>query len=350
MGHGRFRNSGGGGGNIKRSKQCKTACISMQIGRSAYRPDFSVTEETTDRDMAQLLLKELCVVAGPAIEKFPAAKTGKEECTGELLKAPTGGIGRKGVPEIIRRGLRVPEVETHHLSLPEVGTNGQDAFFSVEPDDIADEKIALRKMRFERVHHKAEKEGVLQKVLVAGVQRQEKIAQNCEWRLAFQFHEDIPVAFGNAHGLADGPASLGHQYIQGDVSGKGHADRPRTVTYRIKVEGVFAGLRGPGSKPPDFDGFGIGIIHPHQKIFNADRVRVRQNNKLGLFGRRNTDQVVPLPGTSIQAWKRTISDTEGGNGHIRQNRKRNSQSRMVFYFAIAPDHAASGTTQNDARA
>ena len=80
-------NTDRGGGDIKRTKECKTTRITVQIGRSAYGPNFAVAEKAADGDGSEFLLKKARVMAGMPVEVFPAAEARKKERSGELFSA-----------------------------------------------------------------------------------------------------------------------------------------------------------------------------------------------------------------------------------------------------------------------
>src|SRR5882762_3669027 len=80
------------GEDVERSKQRKTAGISMEIGRSAHRSDFSIAEKAAHRERAQFFLEQPGVVAPFSIEVFPPSQAGKQQGPRDLVMSRAGLI------------------------------------------------------------------------------------------------------------------------------------------------------------------------------------------------------------------------------------------------------------------
>src|SRR4051812_24638258 len=78
---------------VQRSKQREAAGVSMQVGRSAYRPDLTIAEESADRNGAHLLLKQPRIMAGFAVKVFAAAEAGEQQRAGDLVMSGASLIG-----------------------------------------------------------------------------------------------------------------------------------------------------------------------------------------------------------------------------------------------------------------
>lgn len=207
----------------------------MKIRGPPHRAYFPITKKSADRDLAQFLLKEPRVVTAVTVEIFAPPQARKKESAGQLLSSGARGIHVERLLQIVGGSLGVAQVELHRLAFTQKRADSQKSLFGVQAHNIADEKIPMREMGFERVHHQAKEEGMLQKILIPGIQRHKKIPQNVERALAFEFHQDIPVALGHAHGLSNRPAALGDENVQRHISGERHANRAGSVADRIQV-------------------------------------------------------------------------------------------------------------------
>ena len=209
-------------------------------------------------------------------------------------------------------------------------------------------KLRIRKspslgVLVEGVHHHAEEEGVPGQLLVSLVEAAEYGSQDFEGLLPVELVQDVAVAGRDLHGLADGPASLCNDGVEGDVAVESDANRSRRVDLIAGVEGVLAGPRGPARHAPDLRGGREGVVEALYEALGRDAEGVGQQDEAGLRGPRHAHQVFPRLGRRVAVGEVLVLDVERDRRRAGQQRGCDGQAGAVLDLAPRAYDTGGGT-------
>jgi hypothetical protein len=117
----------------------------VQKGGVANGANFATTEKATDWYGPQVFVEQLRVKVRGLIEGFPPPHAGKHQCSqgrhqilGRLVL-----IALEQGFEIVGRGAGIPQVKLHPLAGADAIANGNGPKFRIDPQQCANQEIAM---------------------------------------------------------------------------------------------------------------------------------------------------------------------------------------------------------------
>ena len=256
------------------------------------------------------------------------------------------GIPLQHRRQVLRRRVRVPKVELHQLPFLEHLADGQHPAALVHPHHVADQEVPLLRLVDQRVHHHTKEQRVLHQVPVFLVRLLEQPPQHVDRLLAVQFHQEVPVAAGDAHRLPDRPAPLRHHRLHHDVSRQRNANRARVVVIPSQEQPILTRTLARAGQPAYLGGRREGVVHPQQQVLRRERHRVHQQHELRLVRRIDPEGLVPLVWPCVQAWQRVPLQSDRVDVHARQAGRSQRHRRLLLHLGSSSDDAAAGAAQH----
>ena len=256
------------------------------------------------------------------------------------------GVAFQDGGQVLGGGVGVAQVKLHQLAFLQHLADGQHAAPLVHAHHVADQEVALLRFVDEGIHDHAQEQGVLHQVAVPLPRLLEDAAQHVDRLLAVQLHQEVAVAAGDAHRLADGTATLRHHRLHDDVAGKGDAHRARVVVILPQEEAVLPRPLSGAGQPADLGGGGIGVVHAQQQVLRREGHGVGQQDELRLIAGINPDGLVPVVGAGVQAGQvvglqpQRVDVDPGQAGDGQRHR------RLLLHLGAPADDAAAGTAEN----
>ena len=279
-------------------------------------------------------------MVGPAVEVLTPAQTGKQQGARNLILPVLVGVAAQHGLQVLGGSLGVAQVELDQLPFFEHLAYGQAAGVRVRPHHVSDEEVALDGVFDQFVHHHSQEKGVPQQFAVPFRQFLKHAPNDFHRRFAIQFQQHVAVALGDAHGLADGTAALGHHRVHGDVAAEGQADGPGAQHLPVQEQRVPSLPAGAAGQAADLGGPGKGEVHPHQQVLDRERVGVGHHDKLRVTVCLHSDESFPFVGAGIQVGKPVRLKMEGLNVHVGENGGGYRDASPLLDLKAVANHAA----------
>ena len=132
----------------------------------------------------------------------------------------------------MRRGVRVAQVKLHDLVVVQHRADGERAARRVHADEVADQKVAVPILLPILGHHDAEEQRAARQLLIRRAQAFEELLEHLDRRPAVELPDEVAVALGDEHRLADRPAALRDDGVHLDVAAQRDADQAGAVDVR----------------------------------------------------------------------------------------------------------------------
>ena len=232
-------------------------------------------------------------------------------------------------------------MELHDGVLVQQRADGERAALRVDAEQVADEEVALTVLLPVLAHHDAEEQRVTGEQAVALVEPVVQVAQHVERRPAVERADDVALAAGDEHRLADRPAALRDDGVDRDVARQRHADQRRRAARGCRgTARCRPAARPPLAMPPILLAVRVGEVEAAHEALGIEGERVGQDDEVRgspastpSSARQRDASAVGLGSDSLSRWNgwmvtpgriAAVSDTPGS----------------LLDLAAAADHAA----------
>src|SRR5215211_5157632 len=282
---------GPSGGNA-RAEEAEGGGIAVQEGGTADGSDLTVAEKAAHWHVAEMFPEDFGIEVGAAVETLPAPEAGEEEGSGDVL-GQSFLVALEHSVEILGGGFGVAEVEADAHPLLQVLPDGYSAAARVHADQVPDREVPHLRLLAELVHQHPDEERRAREMAVALVEGGEEFPKNLEGGLAVELVEEVSPATRDPHQLADGPAALGDDRVDGDVAAEGDAHRALGEGLLVEEQGVETGRGRAAGQAPDLGRAREGVVEPGEQDLRAAGEGIGEDHELRLVGCADPDQALP---------------------------------------------------------
>ena len=192
-------------------------------------------------------------------------------------------------------------------------------------------------------HLDAGEERALEQVAIALVERLEQISQDGERRLAIELVGDVPFAARYQHRPADGPAPLGDDGVDGEISRKSDADRTAPERFVAEEQPVLTGRSAAAREPADLGHPRIGGVERADELGSVEGERIGEEQQVRPF-RANPEGLPQLLGRAggqfLHAKGLQVDPGQGCGGQ--------RQRRLALHLVAVADDAECRAAEDQA--
>ncbi len=290
-------------------------------------------------------------MVGLAEELLPAPEAREEQRPRRprpprRLRRDAARVAPELLVEVLPRGVRVAQHELQHLVLARVGADRQRPRVLVGADDVAHQQFPVAERGLPLAHLEPDEERMAHQRLLAFSRHLEDLAQHLHRRGAAERVDDVVLALGDRHRVAERPAALRDDRVDREVAVQCDADGAGAEELLVEEERVLPRRLAAAGEAADLASRRVRSVEAaHQRLgFRGEGVG--QQDEVRAVRWRHADQRVPRVGVRRRRERTAGGDPERRDRHTGQHRRGDRQRRRSLDLASVADHAAAAAAGN----